>query len=166
MTAQPSIRTPEAFLAECRRRGIKLSLSGDRIEATGRRPANPEKFTAFLRAKKPELAALLSKPSPSTGGDGVSEEIQGKNQVAGSLEAPRARLRPAESPCQRIPISPYSDMPGPLTEPPADLSLFAAWAQKESRQLLADGAVPELEPALLAELRALLVDDLAGIERI
>jgi hypothetical protein len=62
MTAMPTIQTPEGFLSECQRRGIKLTAHGDTIKATGKPPANPEKFAAFLAAKKPELLALLSAP--------------------------------------------------------------------------------------------------------
>ncbi len=60
MTAMPTIQTPEGFLLECQRRGIKLTAQGGTIKATGKPPANPEKFAAFLKAKKPELLALLS----------------------------------------------------------------------------------------------------------
>lgn len=52
----------EGFLAECQRRGIKLTAQGGTIRATGKAPANPEKFAAFLKAKKPELLALLGTP--------------------------------------------------------------------------------------------------------
>lgn len=59
MTAMPTIQTPEGFLAECQRRGIKLTAKDGTIKASGKPPANPEKFAAFLKAKKPELLALL-----------------------------------------------------------------------------------------------------------
>ena len=55
----PTLQTPEGFLAECQRRGIKLTAQGGTIKASGKPPANPEKFAAFLKAKKPELLALL-----------------------------------------------------------------------------------------------------------
>ncbi|WP_309721159.1 hypothetical protein [Armatimonas sp.] len=56
---RPTIQTPEGFLAECQRRGIKLTIEGEKIRATGKPPAKPEAFAAFLRSRKSELLALL-----------------------------------------------------------------------------------------------------------
>jgi len=58
----PTIETVEGFVVECRRRGITLTAAGDSIKATGKPPANPEKFAAFLKAKKPEMIAFLTAP--------------------------------------------------------------------------------------------------------
>ena len=63
MQTMPTLQTPEGFLTECQRRGIKLTAQGGTIKASGKPPANPEKFAAFLKAKKPELLALLSPES-------------------------------------------------------------------------------------------------------
>ena len=56
----PTVQTPEGFLSECQRRGIKLTAKEGTIKATGKPPANPEKFAAFLRSKKPALLEILS----------------------------------------------------------------------------------------------------------
>jgi hypothetical protein len=59
----PSPPSPEAFLAECHRRGIRLTVSGETIKASGRPPARPEAFKAYLIAKKPELLKVLQAPA-------------------------------------------------------------------------------------------------------
>lgn len=51
---------PAEFVAECRQRGIKLTVKGDTIRATGKPPANPERFAAYLQKQKEELITLLS----------------------------------------------------------------------------------------------------------
>ena len=83
----PSIPTPEAFLAECLRRGIKLTAQDGAIKASGKPPANPQSFIRYVKAKKPELIALLTTP-----------DIASLVARSGAGEVPAVELSPLQSP--------------------------------------------------------------------
>jgi hypothetical protein len=53
-------RKPAEFLAECRRRGVRLSASGGKIRASGTPPSRPESFARYLTLHKNELLDLLT----------------------------------------------------------------------------------------------------------
>ena len=98
MTAMPTIQTPEGFLAECRKRGIKLTVKDGTIKASGKPPANLEKFAAFLAARKPELLVLLSgnlaKPGISRELEHVGTEPPHQLAEVGEVSQIAASLRP------------------------------------------------------------------------
>jgi hypothetical protein len=54
MTLQPA-----EFLAECRRRGVRLSVTGDKIRASGTPPSKPDAFTRYLVHHKAALLPLI-----------------------------------------------------------------------------------------------------------
>lgn len=103
------VPTPEAFLAECQRRGIRLTAEDSKIKASGRPPTNPSKFHAYLIAKKPELLALLRASS-------VGQERE--NQ---------ARVDPAPGGAQSAPTPHAADNFPPVTPPPALSEGRDAW---------------------------------------
>ena len=100
---RPTIQTPEGFLAECHKRGIKLTAINGAIKATGKPPANPEKFAAFLRSQKPDLLALLS---PSR--EAESSELRQVKApfVAGEPTLPNDAEKYRESTVKTQPILP------------------------------------------------------------
>ncbi|WP_394796979.1 hypothetical protein [Armatimonas sp.] len=107
-------------------------------------PTAPENLT------KLDIREKSKRESSSTGRD-----LRG---VAGSLRQTETEKRlgkVSQSAPLRLSISSYSDHPGPLTEPPSDLSQFRAWAEGEAAGLVAAGLLPELEPAFVTELEEL-----------
>lgn len=77
---QGSPHTVEAFLAECQRRGIKLTVQGETIKASGRPPAKPEAFKAYLIAKKPELLKHLQ--APQIGQESASQTQEDRRELS------------------------------------------------------------------------------------
>ena len=120
-----AIQTPEGFLAECRKRGIKLAVKGETIKATGKPPAKPEAFAAFLRAKKPELLALLRTSEGNPHGGKTAHYSAPNNFQAEALEPPLVAWAVEEAKEGTLP-----ELSEPLTLPsrqivPADGA--AAW---------------------------------------
>ena len=176
-TARGTVQTPEGFLTECQRRGIKLTSRAGAIKATGKPPANPEKFAVFLKSKKPELLALLqvSPVSPPCHGGGHSGDPKSsvKAQLRDSLNyvKPKSKLSllgeldqvGSESPLQALQLRQVatksaSELGEVGRESPLAEALYPAgdsrqevlcWAVSEAKK----GTLPELaEPLLLGVL--------------
>ena len=141
-SVQPAITTPESFLTECQRRGIKLTARDGTIKASGKPPINPEKFAAFLKSKKPELLALLT---PTRAG-----ELQ---QVATKSPSELGQVG------TKSPSVIASDPPDVSDRSPASLHAFRAWAEDEAQKLTAAGLVPDLEPQFCVELLDLVTTE-------
>lgn len=56
--------TPAAFVDECRRRGVALRVSGDKLRAEG--PPQPAPVVRYLAAHKAEIINLLTTPAVAT----------------------------------------------------------------------------------------------------
>jgi hypothetical protein len=103
----PTIPTPEAFLLECQRRGIKLTVKEGTIKASGKPPANPEKFAAFLKAKKPDLLALLSTSESLPRAEVLAESPLAERQGESTLtELPVSQSKGESSDFCRVSTSP------------------------------------------------------------
>ena len=107
-------------------------------------PTAPENLT------KLDIREKSKRESSSTGRD-----LRGLTGSLRQTETEKRLGKVSQSATLRLSISSYSDHPGPLTEPPSDLSQFRAWAEGEAAGLVAAGLLPELDPAFVAELEEL-----------
>lgn len=71
--------TAPAFVAQCQRQGIRLTVVEGKLKASGNPPPKPEAFAAFLKARKEEIVAELI-GLPKAGTSGSFEGVIGQNR--------------------------------------------------------------------------------------
>lgn len=75
--------TAPAFVAQCQRQGIRLTVVEGKLKASGNPPPKPEAFAAFLKARKAEIVEeLIGLPKA-----GTSASFEGVGRSAGRTEA-------------------------------------------------------------------------------
>ncbi|MBB6054110.1 hypothetical protein [Armatimonas rosea] len=102
------VTSPADFLAECRKRGIKLAATNGTIKATGRPPARPDSFAKYLQTHKEELLSLLT-----TRGAGIVLPAAAPTEKApADIEgAEKARKGPIQEPAEDPSLQPQEAPP-------------------------------------------------------